>query len=211
MCEEERKDRQQEPRQEPAPRADGTDGEAAAAPAPAPPAEDLQARLRALEERLKRTEDALKRERADVINYRRRVERQMDGLRRAARAEFAAGLFPFLDAFFHAAQGLEKHRDFEGLKGAFQVLEKELHRLLEAWDLHPLGRPGEPFDPERHEAVLTRTARDVSGPVVDEVVRPGYLMAGQVLRTAQVVVKQPPQEAPAEEGEEQPRKEERDR
>lgn len=153
--------------------------------------EGLIEKARTLEARLKRSEDALKRERADFINYRRRVERQMEEMNAAARAELAADLFAFFDTFFHTAQGLDKHEDFESLREAFSVLDNELTKVLEDWNLELVGRPGEPFDPERHEAVYTRPDDSAGVPEVDEVVRPGYALGGRILRAAQVAVRQP--------------------
>lgn len=144
-----------------------------------------------LEPKLRRAEEALQRERADFVNYRRRMERRVEELREEVRRELLAGLFPFLDTFYSAERGLETHEHFEGLKDAFEVLRKELHRVLEEWNVKIIGDTEVQFDPDRHEVVFTKPAEETGKPVVDEVIRPGYAQQDRVLRTAQVVVRQP--------------------
>ena len=48
---------------------------------------------------------------------------------------------------------------------------------------------GEAFDPEVHEAVMHVEAEDGEGPVVDEVLRAGYVFRGTTIRAAMVRVR----------------------
>lgn len=125
--------------------------------------------------------DRLRRLQADFENYKKRTAREHREAGQTAKARLADALLPVLDscdaALVHGASGVEPV--FAALLG---VLEKEgLERL------DPLDQP---FDPEHHEAVLHEHADEADAePTVVEVLRPGYLWHGKVIRAAMVKVK----------------------
>jgi len=124
--------------------------------------------------------DRLQRLHADFDNYRKRAAREAQEAGSRATARLAEELLPVLDscdaALRHGADGVEPV--FTALLG---VLEKAgLERL------DPLDAP---FDPTEHEAVLHERGEDEPGPLVVEVLRPGYRWAGQVIRAAMVRVR----------------------
>jgi molecular chaperone GrpE len=69
-----------------------------------------------------------------------------------------------------------------------QLLDTLRHEQVVPIDVSP----GASFDPRFHEAIETRTG-DVPEMAVTEVVQPGYVFEGQVLRPARVVVTRPAQ------------------
>jgi molecular chaperone GrpE len=78
-----------------------------------------------------------------------------------------------------AASALE-----EGARLALARVDEAMDRL----GVRPISGVGEPFDPERMEAVEVAQRSDVAEGSVLEVYRSGYQCAGVVLRTAQVKV-----------------------
>ena len=69
-------------------------------------------------------------------------------------------------------------------------IRASLVQALETAGLEVLDPDGEPFDPNRHEAVLHEPAADGDeGQVVAEVLRRGYAWEGRVLRPAMVRVR----------------------
>ena len=50
------------------------------------------------------------------------------------------------------------------------------------------AKPGEPFDPHIHEAIMQEAHDDYASDVIVAMVRPGYLLGERVLRPAQVRV-----------------------
>jgi molecular chaperone GrpE len=50
---------------------------------------------------------------------------------------------------------------------------------------------GQPFDPERHEALTRQPSDDVPPNTVVQVVQAGYLVGDRVLRPAKVIVSAP--------------------
>ena len=84
---------------------------------------------------------------------------------------------------------------FEGLR---RVLE-QMEAVLDRYGIERVGTIGEPFDPERHEAVGVVDTDEHADRSVIEVARSGYAAGDRVLRPAQVIVARKP--APSEPGE----------
>ena len=120
----------------------------------------------------------LQRVQAEFANFRRQAtKRQTDTIEHAASA-LVNKLLPVLDAC-----------DAALLQGAADVepIQASLLETLRKEGLDVLSEAGEPFDPERHEAVM----HDEGGagePTVAEIMRPGYVWNGRVLRPAMVRV-----------------------
>lgn len=123
--------------------------------------------------------DALRRLQADFENYRKRAFKQQSDAIELATGRMVEDLLPVLDA---CEAGIE-HGD-EGVTAVFAALLGTLERSgLERID--PVGLP---FDPNTHEAVLHEPGEG-GEPEVAEVMRPGYLWKGRVLRAAMVKVR----------------------
>jgi len=69
-----------------------------------------------------------------------------------------------------------------------ELIQRELLRVLEKFGVTPFDSLGQPFDPERHEAIARVPAMGQrEGTVVNETAR-GYMLNGRVLRPAMVTV-----------------------
>ncbi|MDQ4132828.1 MAG: nucleotide exchange factor GrpE [Actinomycetota bacterium] len=121
--------------------------------------------------------DQLQRLKADFDNYRKRILRQQtEHLERAAEG-LVEKLLDALDTFDAA---LAHGEGFEQVHGTLMgVLGKE--------GLERIDPAGEPFNPEEADAVAHEDGD--GGPVVTDVLRPGYRWKGRVLRPAMVRVK----------------------
>jgi len=144
--------------------------------------------------------DALRRVQADFENYRKRVQRQQEELLARAAEQLVTVLLPALDAFDLAIAHLagDEHASPSGLLQAAALLGDTLAKE----GLEKVAQVGEAFDPTTHEAVEhvpappPHTADEAvgaatersSGPVVAEVLRPGYRWKGRVIRPAMVKV-----------------------
>ena len=122
--------------------------------------------------------DQLRRLQADFENYRKRVLKQQEATAERATEGLVADLLPVLDACDAAAQ----HGD-----DAAGPIAKALAEVLEKQGLVKLAPEGETFDPNHHEAVAHEPGDGES--VVTEVLRPGYVWKGRVLRPAMVRVR----------------------
>ena len=128
----------------------------------------------------------LKRVTAEYANYRKRTEANREVERERAVGAAVAVLLPVLDDLDRA----EKHGDLEG-DAPFATIAAKLRAAVEKLGLTPFGEVGEPFDPQRHEAIFQQPSDEVEVDTVGDVVETGYLLGGTLLRAAKVVVKTP--------------------
>jgi molecular chaperone GrpE len=121
--------------------------------------------------------DQLLRTRADFDNYRKRILKQQSEHQERAAEALVEKLLDALDTFDMAVrhgQGYEQVRDM-----LVTTLTKE--------GLERIDPAGEEFDPNEADAVAHEDGE--GGPVVAEVLRPGYRWKGRVLRPAMVKVR----------------------
>ena len=116
----------------------------------------------------------LQRSQADLINYRRRVERDSKELLIRVRANAVEQILPTLDDFTLAVKAVPpEHTDDEWIQGIL-LIERKLRGTLETWGLEKIEALGKDFDPWEHEVVLQEEADGVSPGQVIEVFRDGY-------------------------------------
>jgi molecular chaperone GrpE len=150
--------------------------------------EGANAELRA---ELARMEDRYKRALADLDNYRKRAAKDIERMVGEGRERL---LRDWLEAVDGIERALQQHREGPLNEGLRAVLG-QMEAILARQGVQRIGTPGEPFDPERHEAIDVRTTADAPDRTIIDVVRSGYAMDGRVLRPAQVVVARAPQQA----------------
>ena len=130
-----------------------------------------------------RTED-LQRVTADFANFRRRVDRDRAAVGEQALASVLVGLLPVLD-------DVERARAHGELVGGFQKVAEGLETTLTKLGLQPYGEPGEPFDPNVHEALMHSLSPDVAETTCIEVLQRGYRIGERIIRPARVAVAEP--------------------
>lgn len=126
--------------------------------------------------------------RADLDNFRKRVERERDETRRYALAEPMRELLPVLDNLERAvsAQG-----QLEDLRRGVEMIARQLADVLERFGLTEVPALGERFDPQVHEAVAREESTEVSRPTVVAQLQRGYWLHDRLLRPAMVRVALP--------------------
>jgi molecular chaperone GrpE len=135
-------------------------------------ADEHQSRLRAL---------------ADLENFRRRTEREAGGARRAGQREV---LLPLLDVHDNLERALAAGSTDPAFLRGVEAIAEQLRRIVTGLGAVPIRSVGTLFDPRLHEAVGTVPAIDHPPDTVVTEVRQGFLLDGEVLRPAQVVVAQ---------------------
>jgi molecular chaperone GrpE len=145
-----------------------------------PQQQEQQTSVADLEARNAELEDRNLRARADLENYRKRSAREVE---RRVGEEREAALLDWLEALDSVERALRMTPEAEGLQAVLEQMEAILARQGVA----RTGAPGEPFDPERHEAI---GVRDGGGeqPTIADVARSGFTISDRVLRPAQVIV-----------------------
>jgi len=159
------------------------------------PEEEI-ARLRdALEAKTREAEehrDRYLRAAAEFDNARKRAAREREEYTRYVNESLLRELLPVLDNFDRALQAARGEPAAAAVTAGVELTQRELLRVLEKFGVTPFASVGQPFDPERHEAIARVPAQGrPEGTVVDETAR-GYLLNGRVLRPAMVTVASSP-------------------
>ncbi len=123
---------------------------------------------------------------ADFDNYRKRAARDIAAAGARAKAELARAMLPAVDNLERALASAEA--DEGGLAEGVRLVLAELIGALERSGVTTIEPAGEPFDPNLHEALSTRSENGAEPGVVLDVVQKGYRLEGTVLRPARVVV-----------------------
>ncbi|MDQ1577175.1 MAG: molecular chaperone GrpE [Microbacteriaceae bacterium] len=128
----------------------------------------------------------LQRVTAEYANYRKRTEANREAERERAVSDTVKGLLTVLDDLDRA----DKHGDLEE-GSAFSAIAGKLRSAVERLGLTAFGAPGDPFDPQVHEAIFQQPTPGVEADTVADVVETGYVLGSTLVRAAKVVVSVP--------------------
>jgi molecular chaperone GrpE len=147
-----------------------------------------------LKRQLHEKQDQLLRALAETDNARRRAQRDKDEYVKYAAESLIKDLVPALDNFDRALAAARTAGEASGVVDGIELIQRELLKVLERHGVTRYSALGQPFDPNRHEAIARVVSADETpGTVVSEIAS-GYLLNGRVLRPAMVGVAAAPDE-----------------
>ena len=127
-----------------------------------------------------------RRTKADFENYRKRVDREASQAEARGRAALAGDLLSVVDNLERALAAAEPRDDGapNHISEGVRLVYEELSGVLGNAGVESFEPTGEQFDPDLHEAMMTKPGNE--GEIL-EVLQKGYRLNGQVLRPARVV------------------------
>jgi molecular chaperone GrpE len=128
---------------------------------------------------------------AELENFRKRADRELDNARKYAIERFAQELVTVGDSLEAGIQAGAVNPGPALLEGAEATL-KQLHRAFDKAGIKILDPAGQPFDPEWHEAMVAQESADKPANTVLSVIQKGYSLNGRLLRPARVIVSKAP-------------------
>lgn len=131
--------------------------------------------------------DALQRERADFVNYRRRVEQEKEQMGQWTTGETIKKLLPVLDDLELA---LANRPADEPWANGVELVYRKFQSILEKEGVIRMEAEGKSFDPNLHEAIMQEPSETHESGAVAAVLRQGYMHGERVLRPALVKVAQ---------------------
>ena len=143
-----------------------------------------------LEEKVKKLEEALLRNQAELMNFKRRKEDETSRLLKYAEEDIILGFLPILDNFERAIKMDDSNLDDEVSKflEGFKMVYTQIKTLLEKFEVKEIETLHLPFDPTYHQAVLTDKDENLESGVVLEVLQKGYMYKDKVVRPSMVKV-----------------------
>lgn len=124
---------------------------------------------------------------AETENVRKRASRDVEHARKYALEGFGTELLAVKDSLELGLEAVES-ADADGIVEGSKATLKLLSAALERFGIEEIDPMGEPFDPERHEAINMQPSADAEPGSVLSVVQKGYSLNGRLLRPAMVVV-----------------------
>ena len=149
---------------------------------------DSQGEYELLRGELTEAKDRVLRAQAELENYRRRSQREMQDTLRYAELPLLRDLLPVLDDVQRAIQAAEKSPESGGLLEGFRMVEQKLVKALEAHDCKRIPALDHAFDPNLHQAIAQQPIAEKPAGTVVLVAQDGYTLHDRVVRPAQVIV-----------------------
>jgi molecular chaperone GrpE len=128
---------------------------------------------------------------AELDNYRKRMERELDNARKYAVERFAQELVGVVDSLEAGINAAPANADSALLEGSSATL-KQLQRAFDKAGIKVIDPQGQAFDPAWHEAMVAQESREAPANTVLSVIQKGYSLNGRLLRPARVVVSKAP-------------------
>ena len=130
--------------------------------------------------RIEQQRETMMRAVADAENARKRAQAEAASAQKYALERFAEGLLPVVDSL----QAARQSGDLSGV----ELTLKQLNSALEKASIREIDpKPGERFDPHRHQAMAAVEAEAEPNTIVS-VMQKGYRLHDRVLRPALVAV-----------------------
>lgn len=128
--------------------------------------------------------------RADMENYKKRIERTYADLSRSSKKDLLSRLLGIKDNLERALQygNGAATTSGEGVLEGVRLTQYQLDQLLEREGVKTIEAQGQLFDPHLAEAIQSVRNPDVPDHTIVQVARTGYTLGDEVLRPAQVIV-----------------------
>jgi len=140
-------------------------------------------------------QDQMLRLQADFDNFRKRMAREKKDWIAFASENLVMELLPVLDHFELGLADSEQNGAPESLTEGFRLIYTQLCAALDKAGVKIIdAQPGDPFDPQVHEAISQLPSENIPESEVVAQTRRGYRMGEKLLRAAQVVVSSGPAE-----------------
>ncbi|MEO8944922.1 MAG: nucleotide exchange factor GrpE [Gemmatimonadaceae bacterium] len=128
---------------------------------------------------------------AEFDNYRKRTAREAQQARARGQGDLIKVLLDSIDDLTRFAHFDPDATDCSTLVTGVEMVEKNVMKALSSVGVEVIDPVELPFDPNLHEAVSTQPAESPDEDhMVGQVYQRGYMLNGQLLRPARVVVKQ---------------------
>lgn len=159
-------------------------------------AETATTELERTRSELESTKEQLLRRMAEFQNYRRRTELEKGFLIDMGKAMVIRDMLDVLDDLERSVQAAEqaengenRKESYTSLKEGVELVYKKFRDALAKHGVEPIEAVGQPFDEERHEAVMQQPAPEGTPPgIVLQELQKGYRMGDRILRHAKVIV-----------------------
>jgi molecular chaperone GrpE len=122
---------------------------------------------------------------AELANQRRRADKQVEDAHKYAAQRFVEALLPVVDSL---EMGMQAQGEVEQIREGMALTLKQFESMMDKFNIEAVGKPGDVFNPELHQAVSMQPHPDYDNNQVSLVMQKGYTLNGRVIRPAMVMV-----------------------
>ncbi len=156
---------------------------------------DKQSKKQLIKERMGRLKEerddyleALKRERASFLNYKKEADQKTTHQIERVKREMISSLLTVLDNFQRAAEEAKRRESEDDLIMGMLRIKDQLERFLKDEGVEEINTNNKEFDPIYHEAIeVVDCDNEESGKITEELQK-GYLYKNEVIRPSKVKV-----------------------
>ncbi len=139
--------------------------------------------------------DKFLRAKAELDNYRKRVEKEKQDLMQYSKEDILQKLLPLYDIILKAEIEINsdkdektEHEKLEKITTGLNMVFAEFTKLFKTEHITKMDVLNKPYNHEQHEVLTTiPTEKEKDGLVLEEIEK-GFMIGDKVLRTAKVVV-----------------------
>ncbi len=150
--------------------------------------DDIQDALAKKDEELKQAQDRMLRLAAELDNTRKRLEREKSEGIAFANESIMKELIPVIDNLERAIEHGAKDANCQALLDGVRMTLKSFLDAFAKFGGNPFDSVGEPFDPNRHEAVMQEESSEHPDMTITKEFQKGYTLRDRLLRPAMVAV-----------------------
>ena len=143
--------------------------------------ESLQAQLADAEKRVLMAH-------ADLDNFRRRTRRDQQDSLKYASLPLMGQILEALDNFERAVEAHEQDPNGAGLLDGVKMVAQQISDVLADKGCKKIEAVGQPFDPNKHQALQMQPSDEFESNIVMSDMRPGFELHDRVIRPSQVFV-----------------------
>jgi molecular chaperone GrpE len=125
---------------------------------------------------------------ADYDNYRKQIEKQMQGKVESTKAELILKIIDIYDDYLRALNTVENNTCSPAIVDGLNGILKNIETLLKSEGVLEIEAIGTPFDANVHDAVGFTSSEDQPENTVVDVVRRGFMLNKKVLRPSLVIL-----------------------
>jgi molecular chaperone GrpE len=140
--------------------------------------------------------DKYLRERADLENYRRRVQKDKEDLQKYGNECLLVEILPVMDNMERALEHVSEESLSAVIEGV-NLTRSMLLAVLKKFGVEPVNAKGSTFDPAFHQAMYRVESADAAPNTVVEEFQKGYVLNDRLLRPAMVSVSAAPKNGDA--------------
>ena len=133
--------------------------------------------------------DQVMRLRAEIDNFRKRAERDVENAHKYALKNFTEALLPIIDSMeMGMTAAMAENATLESIRQGSELTMNMFMQVLEKQGLTQIDPVGDKFDPEQHQAISMVEDESAEPNTVIAVMQKGFLLNDRLVRPAMVIV-----------------------